>query len=199
MLKKIKARLSASNVIAAIALFAALGGSSYAAMKLPSGSVGSTQLQANAVTSSKVKNGTLKAADFAPGELRGGSNGSNGADGAQGPQGPQGERGPTGPQGPKGDRGEAGAPATKLYATINRGGGIRNSVGVTRVERVATAQYAVYFDRAVSGCNVQATGALGTSASVTHYSSPNNRVDVLTINQFKPERVDDGFEVAVFC
>src|SRR3954453_11317650 len=44
-------RLSYANVIATLALFIALGGSSYAALKLPRNSVGSTQIRSGAVQS----------------------------------------------------------------------------------------------------------------------------------------------------
>ena len=52
-------RLSYANVVASLALFLALGGVGYAATQLPNNSVGTPQLKANAVTSGKVKNGTL--------------------------------------------------------------------------------------------------------------------------------------------
>jgi len=75
--------------IALLALFVALGGTSYAAVSLPKASVGSDQLKArsvqtlkiapgavtnkrladNAVNSKKVANGSLLAEDFAPGTL----------------------------------------------------------------------------------------------------------------------------------
>jgi hypothetical protein len=57
-----KRRLKAPSpalVIALIALFIALGGTSYAAIKLPKNSVGSKQLKNNAVTGSKIKNGAV--------------------------------------------------------------------------------------------------------------------------------------------
>ena len=50
-------------VVACIALAVALGGTSYAAIKLPAGSVGTKQLKKNAVTSPKVKNNALTGAD----------------------------------------------------------------------------------------------------------------------------------------
>lgn len=79
---------------------------------LPSNSVGASQLRKSAVTSLKVKDGTLLAADFRSGELPAGA---PGAKGDAGPAGPKGEPGPQGPagepgaQGPKGDAGAAGA------------------------------------------------------------------------------------------
>jgi hypothetical protein len=52
------------NLIAYLALFVALGGTSYAAVNLPPNSVGGKQLKKNAVTSKKVKNGSLLRVDF---------------------------------------------------------------------------------------------------------------------------------------
>jgi hypothetical protein len=55
----IRARLSYANVVATLALVLALGGVSYAAMKLPKNSVGTKQIKNNAVTGAKVKKHTL--------------------------------------------------------------------------------------------------------------------------------------------
>ena len=54
----------AGNAIAWIALFVALGGASYAAIRIPANSVGSRQIKRNAVTSSKIKDRSLLAKDF---------------------------------------------------------------------------------------------------------------------------------------
>jgi hypothetical protein len=87
VLSKLRARLTFANVVSVIALFAALCGTGYAAGVLPAGSVGTPQLKADAVTSGKVKNGTLKAVDFAKGQLKEGPAGARGATGPAGPQG----------------------------------------------------------------------------------------------------------------
>lgn len=89
------------TVVAYVALFAALGGTSYAAATLPRNSVGSSQLRAGAVTNrdiansavtgAKVRNGSLTAADFKAGSS------------------PQGPAGPAGPQGPAGAPGSGAA------------------------------------------------------------------------------------------
>ena len=86
-------------VVALVALFVAMGGAGYAALKLPKNSVGRQQIKANAVNSSKVANRSLLAGDFKAGQL---------------PTGPRGLKGdpclPSDPscKGPKGDTGAQG-------------------------------------------------------------------------------------------
>jgi hypothetical protein len=99
-------RPSPPMVLAFVALLVALAGTSYAAIQLPANSVGTKQLKKNAVISKKVKNRSLKAVDFATGQL------------PRGPQGPQGAQGPAGPQGPKGDKGD---PAPIPIITVRSG------------------------------------------------------------------------------
>jgi hypothetical protein len=88
-------RPSPAMVVACVALVVALGGTSYATvLQVPRSSVGTAQLKtgavttkkiaANAVTGAKVRNGSLRKADFGPGQL---------------------PTGPTGPQGPVGSPG----------------------------------------------------------------------------------------------
>jgi hypothetical protein len=60
----LKARATYANVISTACLFLLLGGAAYAAGGLPKSSVGTKQLKANAVTGTKVKNGSLTGADL---------------------------------------------------------------------------------------------------------------------------------------
>src|SRR4051812_49836230 len=99
-----------------LALFIALGGTSYAAVKLPANSVGSTQLKANAVTGAKVKDRSLTAADFG-GQLPAGA---TGAQGQSGPAGPAGAKGDTGAQGLQGAKGDTGSQGASFVPTITR-------------------------------------------------------------------------------
>lgn len=62
-------RPSPAMIVACVALFISLGGTSYAAVKLPAGSVGTKQLQANAVVGSKVKAGSLTLSDISAASL----------------------------------------------------------------------------------------------------------------------------------
>jgi len=86
--RRFRPSLTYANVISTICLFLVLGGgAAFAAAHLGKNSVGSEQLKPNAVTSVKVKNGSLKAIDFARDQL---------------PAGAKGDRGPIGPQGATG-------------------------------------------------------------------------------------------------
>jgi Collagen triple helix repeat (20 copies) len=116
----LRRRPSPAMVVACVALFIALGGVTYAAMVLPANSVGTMQLRSNSVTSPKVKDHSLKALDFAAGEIPAAAAGASGSPGPQGPagaagipgpsgsQGPVGPQGSVGPQGPAGPQGQAG-------------------------------------------------------------------------------------------
>ena len=81
------------NVVAYLALFVALGGTSYAAIQLPANSVGakqikknavrSSEIRKNAVGSSEVRNSSLLAVDFRAGQLPRGPRGAPGAPGVE--------------------------------------------------------------------------------------------------------------------
>ena len=96
MLQRIRSRLSYANVTATLALFIALGGVSYAAVKLPKNSVGATQIKKNAVTGAKVRNSSLTGSDVKDRSLTG-ADFSGSVRGPAGAQGPKGETGPAGP------------------------------------------------------------------------------------------------------
>ena len=96
MLSRFRARLTYANVMATIAVFVALGGSSCAAVQLSKNSVRSKHIKngqvktadlgRNAVTSAEVRDGGLLAQDFAAWAA---------AAGRAGPRGPQGIAGRT--------------------------------------------------------------------------------------------------------
>jgi hypothetical protein len=120
VLRRIRSRITYSNVIASLALFIALGGGAYAAIKIPKNSVGSAQIKSNAVISSKVKPGSLLANDFKAGQL---------------PQGQQGI------QGPKGDKGDTGTVDTSNFYTKGESDGrftAKDTSGVVNVPTTGT-------------------------------------------------------------
>ena len=108
MLARFRPRLNHATVVAYLALFIALGGGAYAAIKLPKNSVGAKQIRRSAVNSSKIADGSLRAGDFKAGQL------------PAGPQGLKGDKGDPCPasdancKGPKGDTGARG-PGTQSF------------------------------------------------------------------------------------
>jgi hypothetical protein len=87
--------------IGLLALFIALGGTSYAAATLSANSVGSRELKNQAVGSSEIKDGSIMKRDLR--ERLYNSLRESGGAGATGPAGPQGPPGPAGPaEGPAG-------------------------------------------------------------------------------------------------
>lgn len=90
---RLRRHLTFANVVACLALFIALGGASYAALKLPKESVGTEQLKKAAVTPEKLSDKAKQAMTGPRGAQ--GETGAQGAQGANGPAGPQGEIGPS--------------------------------------------------------------------------------------------------------
>ena len=74
MRERLRFQLTYANVIATLALFVALGGSSYAALKITGRDVKNNSLtgrDVRSLTTKDVKNGSLLKADFAPGQTPG--------------------------------------------------------------------------------------------------------------------------------
>jgi hypothetical protein len=153
--------------MATVALFVALGGSSYAALKLGRNSVTAREIAPNAVQRSElasrsvgtgeVLNGSLLSEDFRiP---------------PRGIKGPQGERGPTGPVGPRGvagPRGLDGLPGA-TNAIIRLG----NSYEAVPGDGALLQAACLSGERAVGGGATPATGTFAADASITSsYPSP---------------------------
>ena len=137
-----RARLSYANVTVSVALFIALGGTTYAATSLPRNSVGSKQirtnavgaseLRRNAVRSNEIRNRSINLRDIAPGAR-------NSLRGSQGPQGP------------------AGAAGTADRAAVDSGGGHNLGTARTVTHAGGSNEYTVEFTHDVSGCVYVAT------------------------------------------
>ena len=128
-------RLSYSNSVATLALFIALGGSSYAALRVTgrnivNNTVTSSDLRNNGVLGKDIRKSTIRSSDIRNNDVRGSDvrngtltgrdvrDGSIGlvdlaadarGEGSAGPPGPAGPAGPTGPAGPAGPAGGDGA------------------------------------------------------------------------------------------
>lgn len=66
-----RVRLTYANIVSTMALFLALGGVSYAAVKLPANSVGEKQIKKNAVTGKKIKKNAITGDKIKAGTIKG--------------------------------------------------------------------------------------------------------------------------------
>ena len=133
-LRKLRSRLTYANVMATVAVFIALGGSSDAALRITGRNVPRNALTGadiknltgkdvrnNSLTGADVRslrsgdvaNGTLLAEDFATDQLPAGQQGP------AGPAGPAGAPGATGPPGATGAQGQKGADGVSGYEIVN--------------------------------------------------------------------------------
>lgn len=103
-MERLLKRPSPATVLATLALIFATAGVAPAAKKLVTGK----DIAKNTITSTNVKDRSLKSVDFAPGTLVPGPQGAAGAKGATGAQGAQGESGMPGNDGADGPQGPAG-------------------------------------------------------------------------------------------
>jgi hypothetical protein len=94
-MRGIKDRLTYANVTATLALFVALGGSSYAAVTLPRNSVGSAQLKTNSVGPSETKRNAVRSSEIRDRSIRLRDISKSTRDALHGQIGPAGPPGPT--------------------------------------------------------------------------------------------------------
>lgn len=141
MLGRIRARLTYANVMATAAVFIALGGSSYAALKLPRNSVGSKQLRTRSVGSPELKRGAVKSRDVH-------NRGITFRDLALGARTKlRGAQGPPGPPGPGG---------VTFRAVVNGGGAVVSGNAVRWTDQGPNGQI-IYFAKPVTACTYAAS------------------------------------------
>src|SRR4051812_13978213 len=144
MLDRSKDKLTYANVTATLALFIALGGTSYAALSLPRNSVGARQIRAGAVHSSEVKDRSLGLRDISV-------SARNSLRGAVGPAGPPGAQG---------------APAAKYFAVVNANGSFARGNATSGGSGSGIGAYIVGFADRVSACAYSATVGSGDGSTV---------------------------------
>jgi hypothetical protein len=187
-----RAKLTYANVVASLALFVALGGSSYAAIRITGHDVKNGSL-----TSADVKNRSLLGRDFKRGQLPRGAAGATGATGARGP---------------------AGKDATGLFAYVQESlnpdttpAEVRYGRGVRAVnDPMGNNAYSVDFDRSLAGCVVQVVPGAGnptgntaiggeSTPSAVLEADPASRVDVEFKEGSPPHDIDTSFLITAFC
>src|SRR3954469_94997 len=207
-IKKLRTRITSAHVIAMIALFVALSGSSYAAVtirasqirnnsipgsKIKSGSIPATKLRNNSITGGKLKNNSVGAAKLRTDALpptSGGGNlinpnsttdnaSSSGARGPQGPAGPRGLPGATGPAGATGSQGATGAAGTNADLVKVTGGAVVPTGGTQATATATCAPGSVLFSVYYATAATTALAVNATNSySVTITADPGVRVDV---------------------
>jgi hypothetical protein len=155
-----------SNAIALLALFIALGGTSFAAVEaaLPKDSVGTAQ----------VKDGSLLKRDFRAGQLPAGQQGAAGAPGQAGPAGAAGAAGPPGPAG------AAGATNVSIRTNQTTGAGsLAVNVDCNAGEKVVGGGAAILAGNVGDYINQSYPTATGWGALAYHASSKTLKVYVI--------------------
>lgn len=180
-------RPSPALVIACIALFVALAGTGVAAVEVlvPKDSVGTAQIRNSAVISSKVKDHSLSANDFAKGQIPAGPTGATGPAGAVGPAGPIG-------------------PGISTWAIVKANGTLDKASGVTTVTRKSVGVYDVAFAIDVTNCSLVAGAGTDTAGTTTRGAIANfNRTKTPTIVEVTTSTgttaADRAFSLAAIC
>jgi hypothetical protein len=143
---RLRGRLTYANVTASLALFVALGGTSYAAITLPRDSVGTKQIRQNAVHSADIRNNSIQTRDIAKrarASLRG-------------------QQGPTGPAGPPGPAG-----ITEHVQVGSTGRIVGGTADISSWSISDPGRYRIQFRRDVSNCAYSATLAAVPGGAVT--------------------------------
>jgi hypothetical protein len=141
-LARLRARLSYANITATLALFIALGGTSYAALTLPRNSVGSAQIRKNAVGPSEIKSRAVGSSEIRDRAIKLGDLSASARTSLRGATGPAGPAGPSG--------------VTYRAAVTSGGGSVRGNA--TGAGHVGGNEYRVFFgENNVSGCIYTAT------------------------------------------
>ena len=175
---RLRSRLTYANVMATLALFISLGGSSYAALKLPRNSVGATQIRAGAVRSSEVKNGSVRTADLAASARRA----------------LRGSIGPSGPPGPPGPG------AAKFFAVVSAPGALERGNATSGGHASdGPGSYLIRFAQSVSGCAYTVTlGANGSAPGRASVADSDGSIAVRTYDS-SGSPTDLPFHVVATC
>lgn len=202
-----RARLGFANVTSALALFVALGGTSYAAVTLPADSVGRAQIKTSAVGKSEAA-----ARSIGSSELR--NSGVAAPDIKTGAVGPSEVRANAIDSDELADKGiksadiadDAKAELTAANAVTFRAGAKGDGTGAAgnakAISRTGAGVYSVDLGRDVSACQVSAAiaGAGATPGFVT--VTPGATANVLTVSTFDPvgpAAADRPFNLLVAC
>jgi hypothetical protein len=170
MLRRARQRLTYGNVVSSMALFIALGGTSYA-LTLPRNSVGSQQIRGGAVRGSEVRSGAIRSSDVKDRSLGVRDLSVTARRALRGQTGAPGTPGPAGPPGPSG---------VTYRAAVSSGGGTFRANGGARTSTRGVNEFVVEFDRSVDDC--VSTATLATVEGGGTVTPPAGRITVAREN-----------------
>jgi len=186
-------RPSPAMIVACLALAVSLSGVGYAATAVPRNSVGTAQIRNNAIVGLKVKDGSLLAADFRPGEVPAGPAGPKGDKGDAGDRGAKGDKGDKGLKGDKGDKGDPGLPGTSGYS-------VRQAVSGPLTTNVYTTVTALCVGGKVIGGGGDVNGVYpdGHAAAIIE-SEPNNFNTGWTVTMANSGKIPSNLRAVAIC
>jgi hypothetical protein len=135
-MRTIRDRLSYANVTASLALFLALGGTSYALATLPRNSVGAAQLRPDSVRASEVRHRAVRSSEIDDRSIRLRDISKRARESLRGQVGPVGPPGPPGPT---------------FFATINSIG-VRVKGNAVSAMGTAVGTRLIAFSRSIANC-----------------------------------------------
>lgn len=208
MLSKLRSyHPSHATVVAYLALFITLGGTSYG---VATGFIDSREIKNNAVKSADLKNNDTRSQDVRNNSLTGADvKNLKSGDVANGSLLAQDFAAGQLPKGDKGDKGEQGVPATKLFGNfLGSDGSLTTGSGVVSSERSGEGWYTIRFNQNLANCVL-----LASTGSMQNASNPEPRIAgasqagsgvpdtafVLIFDAFTDDRDDANFSLAAFC
>jgi hypothetical protein len=189
--------------LALLALFFALGGTSFAATNVV--------LAANSVGTRQVIDGSLRTSDLSQ-AARTALKSNRGLTGPAGPAGPggppgapgaQGLQGPTGATGARGPQGVPGQPATNLFVAVGADGTLSKNSGATLLSRSSAGVYRISFGADITNCVYLATAGQDDGSLLEDYHLYTSRTGTSTVNveifDANNDAIDRPFSLAVVC
>jgi hypothetical protein len=174
--------------VALLALFVALGGTSFAA--------GNALVPRNSVGTKQVINGSLLTTDLS----KTAQNALRGRTGQRGPAGAQGAKGATGAQGVQGTPGQS---AATVFAAVDAAGALAKNSGVTSASRASAGVYRISFNANIANCVYLASGGQDAGGLFEDYHLYTSRTGANTVNvqifDEKNNPLDRSFYLAVLC
>jgi hypothetical protein len=173
--------------MATIAVFVALGGTSYAVVQLPRNSVGSKQVRKNAIGNSEIRSGAVRSKSIKDRSvaLRDISLSTRNS-----------LRGQAGPQGPPGPG------VSSLAAAVTAGGAFARESGTVARSHLTEGLYKIAFNRDVSSCYALATisGSASGEISAEMSTAPGEQNYVYVFAKDTAGNLSDRpFHVVVVC